>query len=145
MFARGPAGALTATVAINVGGLDAPAQASAPQPSAMRWTSTGRQAPATAPKPGSAKDFDSHWWGLSWTLSNNGTKTLVHYLKLGSGVATIVALPCGGSVAGVPCGVAYGLAAILIVVGGDYLDRCNKGSGAVIKKPWVGVPFCSSR
>lgn len=86
------------------------------------------------------------WWGIQYKISSKSANRLAALLNGGAGVSGIVAAICGGSIVGIPCGVAYGVAAGLLAIGGAVVSWCNsKGKGININKPWVGPIYCTSR
>jgi hypothetical protein len=86
------------------------------------------------------------WWGLQYTVSSTSANRLSALLYGGAGVAGIVAAICSGTIVGLPCGAAVGIAAGLLAIGGAALSWCNaKGKGIHINLFWTGLITCTSR
>lgn len=87
------------------------------------------------------------WWGYQWLFSPSQVNTLNAMITAGAGVATVTAALCSGTVAGaVPCGVAYTVAAGLLVIGTGVLSYCNRyGRGIKLNFYWNGWWSCGTR
>lgn len=86
------------------------------------------------------------WWGNQWKISSTSANRLASLVNYGAGISGIVAAICGGSVVGIPCGVAYGVAAGLLAIGSSAISYCNsKGRGININLTWNSVLWCTSR
>lgn len=86
------------------------------------------------------------WWGMQYAISAASANRLAALLFTGAGISGIVAAICGGSVVGIPCGVAYGVAAGLLSIGGGVISYCNaNGRGIYLNVTWNNVIWCSSR
>jgi hypothetical protein len=86
------------------------------------------------------------WWGYQWKISATNANRISSALYGGAGVSTIVAILCGGSIVGIPCAVAYGVAAGLLAIGGAAVSYCNAaGRGININMTWNGIVWCTGR
>jgi len=86
------------------------------------------------------------WWGYQYTLSATSTNRLLAAIAGGTGAAGVAALICTGTIVGIPCGVALGVATGLIAIGGAVVAWCNAaGRGININIFWNGLMTCTSR
>lgn len=86
------------------------------------------------------------WWGYQWVVSNATANRISALLYGGAGVSAIAAAICTGTIVGLPCGVAFAIAAGLVTIGGAAVSFCNaNGRGIYINLTWNGWLWCSSR
>lgn len=79
------------------------------------------------------------WWGVEVHLSAYWTNKLINALNAGAGIAGLTAILC--SATGV-CGVVAGVAAAILAIGSGVIGFCSNSRGVVLKKPYVGPPYC---
>lgn len=153
----------SAIVALTIGavafvGVTMPAEAAAPTSTSVIGVNADRadvasikaiEAKGTKPPPrlGSTNmALDWHWWGVDHNFGPVGTNRIVYILNVGGGISGIVAAICGGSIVGIPCGAAYGVAAGLAAIGAAVIAWCGRhGNGFRFVKPYVGPPYCEAR
>lgn len=86
------------------------------------------------------------WWGLQYKVSATSANKIIAAMATGGGAAAIAALICTGTIVGIPCGVALGVATGLIAIGGGVVAWCNAaGRGININTFWNGWMTCTSR
>ncbi|TIC80068.1 hypothetical protein E8D37_15735 [Nocardioides sp. GY 10127] len=97
---------------------------------------------------GIVADPTFHWWGVRWTLSHTRTQKLILAMSGASAASGVVALLCGGTIAGaIPCGIGYGVVAGVIGFGTAMLNYCDRNAkGITLDYHWFGSYWsCSTR